>query len=147
VLGDYANIMKFIRSLAVHTSFITILAFMAINILLVAPSYAADLSIQGGANSAKGADQVTNLFGSSGIFSTITNTLLFILGAISVIMIIIGGLRYVISGGDSSAVSAAKNTILYAIVGVIVAILAYAIINFVIGSFTTGTGAGTNTAV
>jgi hypothetical protein len=45
-----------------------------------------------------------------------------------------------VSGGDSSAVNAAKNTILYAIVGVIVAILAYAIINFVIGSFTGGSG-------
>jgi hypothetical protein len=64
------------------------------------------------------------------------------LGAISVIMIIIGGLRYVISGGNATAVTAAKNTILYAIVGVIVALLAYAIINFVLDSFTGGAGTG-----
>lgn len=99
-----------------------------------------DLSIQTGAEAARGIDQVTNLFGSTGIFSTITNVLLFVLGAISVIMIIIGGLRYVISGGDQAAVSAAKNTILYAVVGIIVAILAYAVVNFVIGSFTGGSG-------
>lgn len=99
-----------------------------------------DLSIQSGAEAARGIDQVTNLFGSAGIFSTITNVLLFVLGAISVIMIIIGGLRYVISGGDQAAVSAAKNTILYAVVGIIVAILAYAVVNFVIGSFTGGSG-------
>jgi len=104
-----------------------------------------DGSVQGGADSARGNDQSADLFGSTGIFRTITNVLLFILGAISVIMIIIGGLRYVVSGGNSTAVTAAKNTILYAIVGVIVALLAYAIVNFVLDSFAAGTGgAGTN---
>jgi len=132
--------MKIATSLVRHTSLLAFIAIITFNVFFVTPSFAVDLSIQSGANSAKGADQQTDLFGSSGVFKTITNTLLFILGAISVIMIIIGGLRYVISGGDSSAVSAAKNTILYAIVGVIVAILAYAVINFVIGSFTNGGG-------
>ena len=119
-----------------------LLAF-ALTFTVATTSFAVDLSVQGGVNSAKGTDQPTDLFGTSGIFNTITNVLLFVLGAISVIMIIIGGLRYVISGGDSTAVTAAKNTILYAIVGVIVAVLAYAIINFVIGSFAPGTSAGT----
>lgn len=105
---------------------------------------AADFTIQGGANAARGTDQTADLFGSEGIFRTITNVLLFILGAVSVIMIIIGGLRYVISGGNSTNVTAAKNTILYAIVGVIIALLSYAIINFVLGSFTGGGGGGTN---
>ena len=89
-----------------------------------------------GASSAQGKDQKADLFGQSGIFKTITNVLLFLIGAISVIMLIIGGVRYVVSGGDSSAVTGAKNTILYAIVGIVVAILAYALVNFVIGSFT-----------
>lgn len=89
----------------------------------------------GGAECAKGVDQQTDLFGSSGVFTTITNVLLFIIGAISVIMLIIGGIRYVVSGGDSSAVTNAKNTILYAVIGIIVAILAYAVVNFVVGSF------------
>ena len=61
--------------------------------------------------------------------------MLFLIGAISVIMLIIGGIRYVVSGGESSAVQSAKNTILYAIVGVVIAILAYAVVNFVIGNF------------
>lgn len=69
------------------------------------------------------------------IFQTITNVLLFIIGAISVIMLIIGGIRYTVSGGDSGAVTSAKNTILYAIVGIVVALLAYALVNFVVGSF------------
>ena len=95
-------------------------------------------SMADGANSAKGIDQATDLFGASGIFQTITNVLLFAVGAISVIMLIIGGIRYVVSGGDSTAVQNAKNTILYASVGVVVAILAYAVVNFVIQSFSSG---------
>ena len=67
---------------------------------------------------------------------TVTNVLLFLLGAIAVIMIIIGGILYVTSNGDTSATKAAKDTILYAVIGLIVAILAYAIVNFVITSFT-----------
>ena len=105
---------------------------------LTAKAALAAMTIQGGANSARGADQPMDLFGASGTFSTITNVLLFVIGAIAVIMIVIGGLRYVISGGDSNQVTAAKNTILYAIVGIIVAILAYAAINFVISSFAPG---------
>ncbi len=100
-----------------------------------------DQSLSDGAKAAQGDDQTgdaASLFGENGeggIFNTITNVLLFLIGAISVIMLIIGGIRYVVSGGDSGAVQNAKNTILYAIVGIIVAILAYAVVNFVISSF------------
>ena len=67
---------------------------------------------------------------------TITNVLLFIIGAVAVIMIILGGIRYTTSNGDSNQVTAAKNTILYAVIGLVVALLAYAIIGFVINQFT-----------
>jgi hypothetical protein len=97
-------------------------------------------TISDGASSARGAQQPINLFGNSGVFSQISSVLLFIVGAIAVIMIVIGGLRYVVSGGDASQVQAAKNTILYSLVGIIIAILAYAAVNFVINSFVpTGT--------
>ena len=109
-------------------------------------SYAADPAfnqgITDGAGNAQGKDQATCLFGyedescgGNGIFKTVTNVLLFIIGAVSVIMLIIGGIRYTVSAGDSSAVTAAKNTIMYAIIGIIVAILAFAVVNFVITSF------------
>lgn len=98
-------------------------------------------NISDGANSARSDQQPVDLFGNTGVFSEISSVLLFIVGAVAVIMIVIGGLRYVISGGDASQVQAAKNTILYALVGIIVAILAYAAVNFVIGSFANG---GTN---
>lgn len=114
-------------------------------VLITLPVNAVNLTIQDGANAAKGADQATTLFGATGIFTTVSNVMLFVVGAISVIMVIIGGLRYVISGGNSGNVTAAKNTILYAVVGLIISIMAYAIINFVISSFVPGAGGmGTN---
>ena len=91
-----------------------------------------NLSISSGAECARGNEQPAELFGGEGsIFGRVTNILLFLVGAISVIMLIIGGIRYVVSGGDQAQVTSAKNTILYAIVGIVVAFLAYAAVNFV----------------
>ena len=105
---------------------------------------ALDGTVQGGVNAARGTDVPSTLLGDGGVLSTIVNTMLFIIGFLSVIMLIFGGLRYIISGGNAAAVTAAKNTILYAIVGLIIAILAYAIVNFVIGSLTGTASGGTN---
>ena len=130
----------------VQISVAYLVAISAATLFFVASTHAANLEIgmSEGAQAAKGADQVADLFGEAGVFKTVTDVLLFLIGALSVVMIIIGGLRYVISGGDSSAVQSAKNTILYAIVGLIVAILAYAAIEFVISSFSGTSGGGTN---
>jgi len=65
----------------------------------------------------------------------LTNLLLYILGTIAVISIIIGGIRYATSDGDSAKLKSARDTILYAVVGLIVAILAWSIVNFVIKRF------------
>ncbi len=62
----------------------------------------------------------------------IINILSILVGAVSVIMIIIGGFRYVISNGDSNGLSGAKNTILYAIVGLVIVIFAQSIVRFVL---------------
>ena len=123
---------------------ITALVTFVASLVLPGDVFAAfNQSIAQGADSAKGIDQATSLFGPAGTFQTITNVLLFVVGAVSVIMLIIGGIRYVVSGGDSTAVQGAKNTILYAIVGIVICLLAYAIVSFVIGSFTgAGTAAG-----
>lgn len=95
-----------------------------------------ELSIQAGMEASRGTGMVTDLLGQTGAFTTLTNTLLFVVGALSVLMIILGGMRYVLSGGNTTSVTAAKNTILYAVVGLIVCIFAYSIIDFVIDSFT-----------
>jgi hypothetical protein len=72
------------------------------------------------------------LFGPGGFWNNILNTLTFIIGAVSVLMIVIGGLRYTLSNGDAKGTSAAKDTIIYAIVGLIIAVMANAIVNFVL---------------
>jgi ABC-type Fe3+ transport system permease subunit len=63
------------------------------------------------------------------------NALLFIVGALAVVMIIYGGIRYTTSAGNTSAITAAKNTILYAVVGLVVSFLAYAVVNWVLKLF------------
>ena len=70
------------------------------------------------------------------LISTIVNVLLFILGAISVVIIIIGGIMYATSAGDAGQVTKAKNTIFYAVIGLVVAFLAFAIVQFVVTKFT-----------
>lgn len=66
---------------------------------------------------------------------TLVNTLLYILGAVSVVVIIFAGIFYTTSIGDQALITKAKNTLLYAVIGLIVALIAYAIVNFVIDSF------------
>lgn len=92
------------------------------------------VTLREGAESARCSDCPENLFGDNGVFKQITNTILYIVGIIAVIMLIIGGIRYVVSGGDAKKVTDAKNTVLYAIIGLVIAFLAFAIVNFVITS-------------
>jgi len=91
-------------------------------------------AVQDGINSAQGDGVPTTLFGDGSIFTTIVNILLFIIGAICVIMLIWGGIRYTTSAGNAASVTAAKNTIMYAIIGLIIAFLAFAIVNWVLVS-------------
>jgi hypothetical protein len=92
------------------------------------------LTIENGAQCAKADSAKDNLFAPNGVFSIVANTLIFLVGAVAVIYLIIGGLRYVISNGDSKAVEGAKNTILYAIVGIVVAVISFALVQFVINA-------------
>ena len=62
----------------------------------------------------------------------IVNGILYFVGILSVIMLIWGGILYTTSSGDSNKVTTAKNTIMYAVIGLVVAIFAYAIVNFVL---------------
>ena len=66
------------------------------------------------------------------VIKNVTNTMFFIIGAVSVIMLIYGGIRYTTSGGNANSVTAAKNTIMYSIIGLVVAILAFAVVQFVV---------------
>jgi len=85
-----------------------------------------------GAECAKGTNVPTNL---DAQIQNITNFLLMAIGVIAVIMIIIGGIRYAVSGGDENGTRAAKDTILFAVIGLVIALLAYAIVSFVLRQF------------
>lgn len=137
------TIMKKLTKSAVGSViFGLVFAFVAVLSPIATPTtYAADCGdvsngIGGGIDCGNTGNTPTTLFGAGSIFTTIINVLLFLIGAISVIMLIFGGIRYTLSGGDSGAVTSAKNTIMYAIIGLIVAFLAYAIVNWVLGAIT-----------
>jgi hypothetical protein len=82
------------------------------------------------ANTAGGVDKVNSLI------TTAVNIFSIIVGIVAVIMIIIGGLKYITSSGDSSNISSAKNTIIYAVIGLVVVALAQFIVKFVLAKTT-----------
>lgn len=101
--------------------------------MLATRALAANSDIEQGANYA---GQSAGLNGDlPAQITAITNTLLLVIGVAAVLMLIVGGFRYVFSQGNEKAISAAKDTILYAVIGIVVAIMSYAIVNFVIGRF------------
>lgn len=95
---------------------------------------ASALTLQEGAQAAQCDGCPSDLFGDKGIFKQVTNTILYIVGIIAVVMLIIGGIKYLLSGGDSKKVTDAKNTVLYAIIGLVICFLSFAIVNFVISA-------------
>lgn len=72
-------------------------------------------------------------FGS--LITNVTNLLLFVAGAVAVIFIIIGAIMYATSAGNEQNVTKAKGTIVNAVIGLIIAVLAFVIVNFVITVF------------
>ena len=74
--------------------------------------------------------QAKNETGAEDLVKNIINILLTVASVVAVIMIIIGGIRYATSNGDSASISAAKNTILYSVIGLVIAIFSYAIVQY-----------------
>jgi uncharacterized membrane protein YozB (DUF420 family) len=70
----------------------------------------------------------------AGLGVRIVNFLLIAAGAIAVIFLIIGGIRYMISSGNSDQIEKAKHTILYAIIGIVIVIFSYVIVNTIQGT-------------
>lgn len=98
-------------------------------------------SLSGGVSAqvSKGIDTATtsemkgkSIDGDKGLIKTVVNVLLWAVGALSVIMIIFSGFRYITSAGDTSKTKSAQSTLIYSVVGLIVAIMAWAIVNMVI---------------
>ena len=66
------------------------------------------------------------------IVTDVINIMLYVVGILSVIMIIFAGIRYATSAGAPDKVKSAKDTMLYSVVGLVIAIFAFAIVNFVL---------------
>jgi len=80
----------------------------------------------------------SNNFSLSGIATSAVNIFSWVVGIVAVIMIIVGGFRYISSGGSSDKVGSAKNTLIYAIVGLIIVALAQFIVHFVVQTANNG---------
>jgi hypothetical protein len=144
------NIIKSIKQAVISVS---ALSLIAVPVLATNAVYAADniqdnlcaganLNINsncktGGITDQQAADRINN------IIRLVINIFSILVGVVAVIMIIIGGLKYITSGGDSSNVTGAKNTILYAVVGLVVVAMAQFIVRFVLTKVnSTGTTGG-----
>ncbi len=84
-----------------------------------------------GDKAGQGAGQSTDLMT---ILNTIINVALGVIGFVAVVMIIVGGVQYTTSAGDAAKVTKAKNTIMYGVVGLVIALLAFAIVNFILNN-------------
>ncbi len=117
-----------------------LLLVLGIGFTVLAPTatYAAPQDEVKNGLTASGASSADTSTGKNGTFrktfQNIISTLLFIIGIIGVIVIVIAGIQYATSGGNAEQASKAKNSIIYAVVGIIVAVMAYAIVGFVIGN-------------
>lgn len=75
--------------------------------------------------------QSNSIYGRDGLLTKAANIVSIVVGIASVIMIVVGGFKYVSSGGDSGQISNARRTVIYALVGMLIVLFAQAIILFV----------------
>jgi hypothetical protein len=120
----------------IRTLILTVALLLGGSSLMAAPAGAINVfSPCSGAAAATAVCQSKNSDSVAKMVQVIIGILSFAIGIVATIMIIIGGIRYVTSNGDASQVKSAKDTILYSVIGLIVALMAYAIVNFVTARF------------
>lgn len=127
------KIKQFITSVAA-------LAVLVAPVAVVSPAFAAD--IQGGlctgsdiqiSTSGSTCDGSADGEGLNTLLTNVVNIFSAIVGVVAVLMVIYGGFRYITSGGDQNKVASAKNTLIYAIIGLVIVALAQVIVHFVLG--------------
>lgn len=126
------------------TVLLTSLAFVAIGIVAALPSRVAAVDVvQPVCNNVTGSEQPAvckdnntdggnPILGPDGVLTTYIRILSYAIGVISIIVIIIGGIRFITSNGDSQTVNAAQKTVIYAVVGLVVAAFSQALVLFVL---------------
>lgn len=132
-------IKKIKSHLLIIVSVLTFAAPIAVPAAVAACATQTGNQIAAGAGAASGestSDCSATSGGGTGALGSVANKIVnifsFVVGAISIIMIIYGGFRYITSGGSSEGVSSAKSTIIYAIVGLVIVALAQIIVHFVL---------------
>jgi cytochrome bd-type quinol oxidase subunit 2 len=128
-------------------SILTILASLAINTSLSRPIVLADTRsvIQGGACEAAGGTCPTDAGKTlNETIASVINLLSAAVGVVAVFMIIFGGFRYITSAGNPESAKSARNTILYAVIGLFIVALAQIIVHFVLNESTKTSGTSSN---
>ena len=133
--------MKLKRVLFTLAATLGLLAPASIPAIVSAEAVDIDNNLCAGADFNPDGDCATADTASSGsdvqsIIASVINIFSLVVGVIAVIMIIIGGVKYITSGGDAGNVTGAKNTILYAIIGLVIVALAQTIVFFVLNQAT-----------
>lgn len=131
----------------IATGLLVALAVVGLPVALSAPAYAQaninDCLSQGaGLNGQLGGDctptaDTGSVDDLSEIITLVVNIISVIVGVVAVIMIIFGGAKYITSGGESGKITSAKNTIIYALIGLVVVALAQVIVHFVLSKTST----------
>ena len=135
--------MKLIRRVLAGISMFAVVASFAAVLTATTPVYALTTAQQEACqaigNTADCTDKTTgNSNGDlSGIIKLIVTIVSILVGVVAVIMIIWGGMKYITSGGESSKITGAKNTIIYALIGLVIVALAQFIVKFVLAKSTT----------
>lgn len=111
---------------------VLVLGIMSTGVVQVATVNAAPVDVLKKCDSQSSVCDGTNKNSLYDLLKNVVDLLLTVVGIISVIMIIIGGFRYTTSGGDAGQTKSARDTIIYAVAGLVIAIMAFAIVNFVL---------------
>ena len=109
------------------------------------PTFAANALI----DSSDNIDAISSVTGGEGslkeLVQTLLNYFLGFLGFVATVMVIYGGLLYVISAGSEENVGKAKNILLYAVIGIVIILLSFALVNTVLGAGMGGGSTATTT--
>ena len=129
------KIIKSIKTIAM-TSIFAVTGILGLSTLTLTPAFADDVCNSNAAQAVKDAAGCgsTSKDGLFNVVQAILNTIISVVSIVAVIFIVIGGVKYMTSAGDPSKASSARKTILYAAIGLVVCVLAFAIVNFVIAT-------------
>ena len=124
------------KKLILSMAMVALTVFGLGSVAMISPVYADGL--QDGLGQIEGEFTATGPDGLWDMINTVINVILGLVGVVAVFMLILGGINFITSQGDTAKVTKARNTILYGAIGLVVALLAYAIVNFVVSKIVGG---------